>query len=216
MGRKIKLAVIDTAGLMREALCRLLNETQELEVIAAIDTTAEEITRAQADPPDVVVMDFCMTTPEGLEAVAAVKRRWLRTHLLMLTSRNESRVVHAALHAGIEGYVLKTDSSAELVSAILTVAAGNRYLAGSVCSTVNGALENSQTSGGPAVLSDREREVMRLIAGGYRTREMALQLSLSHKTIEKHRSNLMKKLGLRSATAVAAYAVKHGYETAAT
>jgi DNA-binding NarL/FixJ family response regulator len=216
MGRKIQVAVIDNPGLMREALCRLLNETQELEVIAAIDSTAEEIIRAQADPPDVAVVDFCVMSPEGLEAIAALKRRWLRTHLLMLTSRKEHQLVHAALHAGIEGYVLKTDSSAELVSGILAVAAGRRYMAASVCGNVNGVLESSQANGGPAVLSDREREVMRLIAGGYRTREMALQLSLSHKTIEKHRSNLMKKLGLRSATAVAAYAVKHGYEATAT
>jgi two-component system response regulator NreC len=219
MGRNIQVAVIDTAGLMRDGVCALLRGTQELEVVGAIDSDPVQIGAATIPAPDVAVMDFPMASRMGMEAVAAVRKRWPGVHILMLTLRNENRLVDAALHAGIEGYVLKSDTHAELVSAIRSVSAGNRYLAPSVCGRVGvEATEDSAEvirPNGPT-LSEREREVMRLIAEGYRTREMAQQLSLSHKTIEKHRSNLMRKLGLRSATAVAAYAITHGYVVLAT
>jgi DNA-binding NarL/FixJ family response regulator len=133
-------------------------------------------------------------------------------HILMLTSAREAPPGDTVLQAGISGYVCKTSSQGELLSAIRSVSVGRRYLGPS---TLDGQkLPPARRS--PNSLSDREREVMRLIAEGYRTREMAKQLSLSHKTIEKHRSNLMRKLGLRSATAVAAYAITHGYVVLAT
>lgn len=219
MEHNIQIAVIDEAGLMRDGLCALLSEAEELEVIGAIDSTVEDIGRAALPAPQVAVMDCCLAAPAGLEAVAAVKKRWPETHLVMLTLRKENHLVDAALQAGIEGYVLKTDSRAELMHAILSVSAGTRYLAPSVCARADTPLASplaTPAAGGAALLSDREREVMRLIAEGYRTREMAQQLSLSHKTIEKHRSNLMRKLGLRSAPAVAAYAIMHGYVVLAT
>lgn len=209
MGQNIQVAVIEDAGLMRDGLCALLKAAGELQVVGAIDSNAQEIRSARIDTPDVAVIESCVSSVKGAEVVSAVKERWPGVRILLLTLRSENPLLHPALHEGIEGYVLMTESGADLVAAIRAVSAGQRYAAPHASGEGNGA--GSPAARGPTLLSDREREVMRLIAEGYRTREMAQQLSLSHKTIEKHRSNLMRKLGLRSATAVAAYAITRGY-----
>jgi two-component system, NarL family, response regulator NreC len=208
MGRNIQVAVVDTAGFMRDGLCALLRGREELEVVGAIDSDPKEISTAAIAAPDVALMPSLA----GLPAIAALKKRWPGVHILMLTSAREVPPGDSVLQAGISGYVCKSSSQGELLSAIHSVSVGRRYLGPS---TLDGQTLPAARRSANA-LSDREREVMCLIAEGYRTREMAKQLSLSHKTIEKHRSNLMRKLGLRSATAVAAYAITHGYVVLAT
>lgn len=221
MGRNIQVAVIDVAGFMRDGLCALLSEQDELEVLGAIDNDPQAIASAALTTPDVALMALSTTGQTGL-ALGALRKRWPGAHVLVLTSEGENPLVDAVMHAGIAGYVFKSSSRAELVSAIRSVSGGHRYLgrpgydAPPSGHLLREALPTLPRNRGPGTLSEREREVMRLIAEGYRTREMAQQLSLSHKTIEKHRSNLMRKLGLRSATAVAAYAISHGYVVLAT
>lgn len=204
MGRHIQVAVVDSAGFMRDGLCALLSGSGELEVAGAIDSDPQEISTAMIAAPDVALMP----SQAGLPAVTALKKRWPEVRILMLTSERESLPANGLLQSGISGYLCKNSSQGELLSAIRSVSVGGNYEAAP-------CLEEPQKPPpvrfGPGALSEREMEVMRLIAAGYRTREMAKQLSLSHKTIEKHRSNLMRKLGLRSATAVAAYAITHGY-----
>ena len=139
----------------------------------------------------------------------------------MLTFHTDDQHVHAALSAGAEGYLLKDDSRLEMLTGVRAVLNGKSFLSPAICErVVNGYLGGSsgsmrptgtQSSIGAEVLSPREREVIKLIAEGYRTREIATFLSLSHKTIEKHRSNLMRKLSLRSAAAVTAYAIANGF-----
>jgi len=215
MAHTIRILVIDDAGLMREGLCALLRTEEGLEVVGAVATSTEAVRAAAARAPEIVIMDFAAATRSGLEAIATIRRQWPEAHIIVLTNRPDDRLMDAALHAGVEGYVLKNDSRTELMSAIRHASEGRRYITPSVAGRVVSGYIRSQAAvtrhNGPESLSDREREVMKLIAAGYRTREIAEQLSLSHKTIEKHRSNLMRKLGLRSATAVAAYAIANGY-----
>jgi two-component system, NarL family, response regulator NreC len=208
MVRNIQIAVVDTAGFMRDGLCALLKGSEELEVVGAIDSDPKEISTAAIAAPDVALMP----SPAGLPAVAALKKRWPGVHILMLTSARETPPGDPVLQAGVTGYVCKSSSQGELLSAIQSVSVGRRY----VGSAALAGQPQPPARRSASSLSDREREVMCLIAEGFRTREMAKQLSLSHKTIEKHRSNLMRKLGLRSATAVAAYAITHGYVVLAT
>lgn len=221
MGRNIQVAVIDAAGLMRDGLCALLSGREEIEVAGAIDSDPKEITAAAISAPDVALVP----SPAGLPAISALKRRWPEVRVLVLTgSERESLPADSALQVGISGYLCKSCSQGELLRAIRNVWADRRPLGAPSLSGLPGSPGSPGSNGqksppmrhGPGVLSEREREVMRLIAEGYRTREMAKQLSLSHKTIEKHRSNVMRKLGLRSATAVTAYAITHGYVVLAT
>ncbi|HKU14395.1 MAG TPA: response regulator transcription factor [Steroidobacteraceae bacterium] len=127
----------------------------------------------------------------------------------------EDHLIEAAVRAGAEGYVLKTDSRDDLFDAVRSVAAGKRFTSPSVRGyLIRGSVLERDAPRAPAPraieLTQREREVISLIAAGRRTREIAQALSLSHKTIEKHRATLMRKLGLRNASAVAAYAIAHG------
>ncbi|TLY88803.1 MAG: response regulator transcription factor, partial [Gammaproteobacteria bacterium] len=145
-----------------------------------------------------------------------LKHRWPEVRVLVLTVRRDEMFIETALRAGADGYVLKSDSRAELFNAVHRVASGKGYISPSALDRMVTAYAKTsdRLPGRPrpaGALTSREQEVITLIAKGYRTREMAQLMSLSHKTVEKHRTNLMRKLGLRSAAAVAAYAITHGF-----
>jgi two-component system response regulator NreC len=214
MRRKTRILLIDEDSLLRDGLAALLGLEEEVEFLGARGSGTESVNNAPEPAPQVVILDFSTRDQSGPETVAAVKGRWPDARVLVLTFRREDRIIEAALRAGVAGYLLKTDTRAELLTAIRAVAEGKRYISPSIFDRVVSGFVRMHAplrQVSPDGLSDREREVMKRIALGYRTREIALQLSLSHKTIEKHRSNLMRKLGLRSATAVATYATANGY-----
>lgn len=213
MGAKIQTLVIDTESLLRDGLCALLNQEEDLQVIGA--TQGPTIARISLPlAPDLVIIETAIVEPNGVDAISAIHTRWPRARVLVLTFQKDDRALESALRAGIDGYLLKSDTRVELENALRSIRDSQRYVSPTIFDRVvhgyvrKHTLEKKHESDG---LSDREREVMRRIAKGYRTREIAQDLSLSHKTIEKYRSNLMRKLGLRTATAVAAYAIAHGY-----
>jgi DNA-binding NarL/FixJ family response regulator len=203
MARDIRILVIGNANLVRDGLWALLRAQEGMEVLTAIESGVEAINSAVVNLiPDVAVMHFPIVTPGALDAVAAVRRRWPTGRVIALTPRLDHRVVSTVKEAGIDGCIAESNTRMELLSAIRTVANGERYLTPSI---------PRQEISGPDTLTEREKEVTRLIGAGHRTREIARRLSLSDKTIEKHRASIMRKLGLRSAAAVAAYAITHGY-----
>jgi DNA-binding NarL/FixJ family response regulator len=213
MGTKIQTLVIDTESLLRDGLCALLNQEEDLQVIGATHgPTIARISLPMA--PDLVIIETGIAEPNGVEAIEAIHTRWPRARVLVLTFQKDDRALESALRAGIDGYLLKSDTRVELENALRSIRDSQRYVSPTIFDRVvhgyvrKHTLEQKHESDG---LSDREREVMRRIAKGHRTREIAQDLSLSHKTIEKYRSNLMRKLGLKTATAVAAYAIAHGY-----
>ena len=218
---KKTIVVADDHGIMRDGLCALINGEPDLKVIGTATNGREAIRAAEALKPDLVMMDMSMPLTNGPEAIAHIKRRNPEQRILVLTFHTDDQHVHAALSAGAEGYLLKDDSRLEMLTGVRAVLNGKSFLSPAICErVVNGYLGGSsgsmrptgtQSSIGAEVLSPREREVIKLIAEGYRTREIATFLSLSHKTIEKHRSNLMRKLSLRSAAAVTAYAIANGF-----
>ena len=214
MRRKTRILIVDQESLLRDGLRLLLELEDDLEMMGAIGSGGETIDSAAKTSPHVVLLDFAMPNQDGWDTLAVVKSRWPEARVLVLTFRREDEFFEAALRAGADGYLLKTDSRTELLAAIHAVADKKRYISPSLFDrAVSGYLGKPPGSGRGSEdgLSARERQVMRKIALGLRTREIALQLSLSHKTIEKHRSSLMRKLGLRSAAAVAAYATANGY-----
>jgi DNA-binding NarL/FixJ family response regulator len=213
MRRKTRVLIIDEPSLVRDGVQAILDLEEELEVLGA-GVGGIKVAEFAAKSPHVVILEFAMRGYNGSEILADLKLRWADARVLILTCRHEDEFFEAALRAGADGYLLKSDSRAELMSAIRAVADKKRHISPSLFDrAVKGYLgtQPSRQHRAPDGLSARERQVMKKIALGLRTREIALQLSLSHKTIEKHRSSLMRKLGLRSATAVAAYATAHGY-----
>ena len=215
--RKIRVLVIDEAGIMRDGLCALLDSDDRLEVVGAAAGRSKELPGAQGETPPqphVIIIDFSNELQSGAETIAHLKSSWPRVRVLILTLRRDDHYIEAALRAGADGYVLKSDSRAELFHAVHRIASGNTYISTSALDRLVSAYAGSDRRRGrgqrSGTLTSREQEVITLIARGFRTREMAELMSLSHKTVEKHRTNLMRKLGLRSAAAVAAYAITNG------
>lgn len=210
----IGVLLIDAKGIMRDGLCTLVAGVREFEIMAVASSPEEALSSPLPQSPEVIVGDFPAFKGSGLESVHGMKARWPRARVLVLTFHSDTTTVHSAFRAGANGYLLKTDTCNELFTALRSIAAGRDFISPSV----HGQVVSGYTDREPAAadgppnpgLTERERQVMRLIAAGHRTREIAEMLSLSHKTIEKHRGSVMRKLGLRNASAVAAYAIAHG------
>jgi two-component system response regulator NreC len=214
MINKVQILVIDADSLLRDGVCALLNSEEELQVIGALGTTAEIVRASFPTAPDIAIIDIAVPDATGIEAITAVRVRWPRIRVLVLTFDSDGRLLEEALQAGADGYLLKSDTRQALDAALRSIKEGERYVSPSVFDdVVHGYIRKHTFTRQHEIdgLSDRERDVMRRIARGQRTREIAHELSLSHKTVEKYRSNLMRKLGLKNATAVAAYAISHGY-----
>lgn len=202
---------------MRDGLCALLRGHDEFEVAGVGSTSEEALQSARAGEPHIMVIGLSHTRQNGPDLISSVKARVANIGVLVLTGRQENLLADAALHARVDGWLLKNDGCDVLFSALRQIAAGKRFFNPSIPDhTTGGEVRTHAPERGrrrrytPDELTDRERQVIRLIAGGKRTREIAELLSLSHKTIEKHRTTLMRKLGLRNASAVAAYATATG------
>lgn len=212
--RTTTILLIDEPGIPRDGLCALLESESTLEVIAVAAGRRDALQALRVAQPHVVVMNLSVNPLASRETIAHIKRRYPRLGILVLIQPGHKHI-EAALRAGADGYVLLDEDCDQLFNAVRRVGSGKDYISPAalnrmVTSYTKTADPATLRSPPPEVLTNREREVIALIAKGYRTREMAQLLSLSHKTVEKHRANLMRKLALRSAAAAAAYAITHG------
>lgn len=214
MRRKTHILIIDAEGIAREGLCALLQRDEALQVDGTFASAREALRAARDLQPHIVIMDFGLALKAGPQTVAHVKRRWPQAAVLVLSPAADGQAIEAARRAGADGYVLRNDQRAELFNAIDALAERRHYISKSVLevpaksATAPPRARRTETAG---LLTAREQEVVTLVAEGYRTREMAQLLSVSHKTVERHRTNLMRKLGVRSAAGVVAFAITHGY-----
>jgi len=217
MGEKKRIVIAEDHTILREGLRALLSSDPDFEVVGEAEDGREAIRCAGEFQPDVLLLDLSMPRMNGLEAIAEIKRRSPETKILALTVHNDEEYVLAALRAGADGYVLKDARHAELVMAIRSVLSGKRYLSPGVSEKViEGYLEGKKTiktTSSWGSLTQREREVLKLIGEGYKNKEIAQFLHLSVKTVEKHRSNIMEKLDLHNVSALTAYAMEKGLVT---
>jgi DNA-binding NarL/FixJ family response regulator len=210
----IRAILVDENNLFRLGLCALISSHDEFSVIAHMSSGREVLQAVLAMEPDVVVMDIALTGLNGLETVSQIKRRQPQAKVVVLTCLRTEDYVREALRAGADGYVLKDASVDELLMAIRAVAQGKHYLSPDVSRHVvqrflhpqDGANKPSQLE----MLTRRERSILQLIAEGRTNRTAAEFLSLSPKTVEKHRATLMHKLGLRNAAELTLMAVELG------
>lgn len=209
-----RILIVEDHAIVREGVRSLLALEPDLEVVGEADNGQGALEGVRAVKPDLILMDLAMPGTHGTEAIINIKWRYPETKIVVLTVHKADEYVHAALKAGAEGYVLKDDCPTQLLTAIRCALNGKSYLSPSICGqVVTGYLsEQSVSNGGPAWqdLTHREREVLKLVAEGYKNKEMARYLSISPKTVEKHRANLMKKLGLSCTAEVTAYAIRNG------
>src|SRR6267378_1562787 len=214
-GMKYRVLIADDHAIMREGVRALLVSDGSIEVVAAVDNGRDAVRLAVALKPDLAVMELTMPQMDGLSAIRELVQRAVPTRILVLTTHKTEEHVRASLKAGAWGYVVKDASAAELMLAIHSVAQGKKFVSPAVAErVVTGYLSADSPQAGVAspaeLLTPREKQVLKLIAAGRRNREIAGCLSLSVKTVEKHRANVMKKLGLHSTAALTAFAIRDG------
>jgi len=211
---KLRIMLAEDHETVREGLKMIVNAQDDMEVAGVVGDGAEAVAQAQRLLPDVLVMDISMPNLNGLKATQKLKEVCPQVKVLTLSRHADDGYVRALLGAGARGYVLKQSASSELIHAIRAVAAGDNYIDPKLAGRVMDSYSNSKaTPRGETAgkLSDREAEVLRLIALGYSNKEIAGQLSLSVKTIEVHKANGMRKLNLTSRIDLVRYAVFRGW-----
>ena len=199
---------------LREGLKSLINAQPDLEVIGEAGNGQEALQKVQELHPDVVVMDLSMPEMNGLQATERLRQVCPQVKVLALTALEDQDYFRQLLKIGASGYLLKYAAAEELIQAIRRVAAGGIYLDPTLAGVVvdNYIREpSSGAAGRESELSDRETEVLRLIAWGYTNKEIAAQLHLSTKTVETHKANLMAKLNLSSRADIVRYASRRGW-----
>jgi DNA-binding NarL/FixJ family response regulator len=212
---KMRILIVDDQTILREGLRALLDGHERLEVVGAVDDGADALRLIGALHAHLVLIDISMRNTDGLGTIRELKRRSSETKALVLTGHSSEEYIRAALQAGADGYLLKDSSRAELLMAIESVLQGNRFISPSVSAHIVARyLERGRPqSGAPTVfdsLTQREKQVLKLIAEGRRNREIARYLFISVKTVEKHRSNLMHKTNLHNTAALTSLAMEKG------
>lgn len=208
----IRIVLADDHGIVRAGLRNLLNAEPDFEVVGEAADGLQTLQLAAQLHPDVVLLDVNMPGPGGIETLQRLKERWPALHVLMLTVHEEESILRRALRAGASGYLIKRAAESELIHAIRTVWRGDLYIHPAVTRALVRDLVPSRpvkNSDGDS-LTPREVEVLRLIARGYTSNQIAAQLNISPRTVEGHRANVMDKLDLHSRVELMEYAEQHG------
>jgi two-component system, NarL family, response regulator NreC len=204
----VRVVIADDHEMFREGLKALL-EDEGFAFVGEASDGLEAVQLCKAQHPEVAILDLSMPLLNGIFAAQEIKKSSPRTKVVLLTQHTEDYMVLSALRAGVRGYVLKTKASAELVQALRSVCKGEMYLTQSVSNTVVQAyLTNSEIP--ERTLSDRERQVLQLVAEGKTTKEIATLLGISVNTAESHRANLMDKLDIHDTAGLVRYAIHNG------
>ncbi len=210
---KLRVFLADDHMVVREGLKSLVNAQPDMHVVGEADNGRAAWQRAAELKPDVVVMDVSMPEMNGAEATERLRRECPQVKVLALTFYEDKSYLRQMMEAGATGYVLKRAVMEELVHAVRTVAAGGSYLDQTLTSKVVSSYFNQDSSGGKAGggdLSERESQVLRLIAWGYSNKEIGWKLNISVKTVDTYKLRLMEKLDLRSRTDIVRYALRQG------
>ena len=212
MTSRIKVLLVDDHAMFREGIRALLQGYDDIEIVGEATDGAEAIEKVRQLAPDVVLMDIAMPVMGGLEATRRIKKENPDTQVLVLTQYEDSEYVLSMLRSGARGYISKTATASELVSAIRTVHKGESFLHPSAATTL---IEEYLThvrdeKSDYERLTDREREILQLVAEGRSNHEIAEKLFISVKTVLRHRTSIMEKLGFHNRTELIKYAISKG------
>lgn len=206
------ILVADDHGIVREGLRRVLNAEGDFNVCSEALDGREVLEQVDRYKPDVLVLDITMPRLGGLETLERLRAKHHKVKVILLSVHGDPPFIQSAVALGADGYVLKNGKAEEVVSAIRAVMRGGSYFSPAVAREIVDQLRQPKTAmDGPfTLLSGREREVLHLIAEGLSAKEIATDLDISTKTVEAHRTSLMRKLGVRKATELVRYALRHG------
>ena len=204
--------IADDHGIVREGLRRLLDAEEDLSVCGEASDGREVLEMVQRLKPDCVVLDITMPRLGGLETLERIRRKHAHTRVVLLSVHGDPPFIQSAVSLGADGYVLKHGRASEVLTAVRAVLSGGNYFSPPVAKEIVEQLRdpNKDATEPFSLLSSREREVLHHIAEGLSAKEVASELGISTKTVEAHRTSLMRKIGVRKATELVRYALKHG------
>ncbi len=208
----MKIMIADDHQIVREGLKQLLNDQEDMEVVGEAQDGRETLLKAKSLRPDVLLLDVTMPKLNGLEAIGLIKEAVPDVRIVVFSMHKKEAYARQALAAGALGYVLKASPSSEILAAVRAVFSREYFLSHEInAEIIDAYLANRKTSS-PVhrydLLSEREQQVFRLMVEGNSTKEIADILCVSPKTVEKHRSNFMKKLGVKDLVGMVKYAIK--------
>lgn len=214
MGRTLRLVLVDDHTLFREGLRTILGTEDDLEVVADAESAEDVVELVWQTRPDLVLLDIRMPQGNGLDAVPAILRINPGTRVLVLTACDEKEEHLRAFRLGASGVILKDSARHTLVQAIRSVCAGERWVDPRMATMLSGDLGAVQTGEGPPRqdngLTDRELEIVRLVASGYKNKEVGETLRISERTVKTHLTNIFQKLGVRDRVGLVMFALRNG------
>jgi DNA-binding NarL/FixJ family response regulator len=217
MKHKKKILIAEDQTLVRKGLRSLLTPSDEWEIVGEAEDGLEAIRGVQQYEPDLIMLDLSMPKMNGIAAIKEIKAQYPETKVLALTVHKSEEHILAAFDAGADGYCLKDAPVDELLTSVTNVLSGKPHLSSEVSEKVlEGYLEGRKKLKSRSswdTLTQREREILKMVGEGYQSKEIADLLCISWKTVEKHRANIMDKLNLHSASALTAYAIEKGLVT---
>ncbi len=215
--RKINVLIVDDHAIVRDGICSLLALAGDMEVVGEASNGREGLEKARQLLPDVILMDMAMPIMGGLEAIRRIRKEFSEIKILMLTQHDDKDHVFPVIQAGSNGFVSKTAASSELISGIRAIFAGESYLSPSIAKLF---VEDYQRvalkediKDHYEQLTDREREILKLVVEGYKTQQIAEMLTITPKTVEGHKTSLMNKLGIHNTIELVKYALRRGIIT---
>ncbi|MBB4853906.1 two-component system nitrate/nitrite response regulator NarL [Mycobacteroides chelonae] len=208
-GELVRVVVGDDHPLFREGVVRALTASGQIAVVAEAENGADALASIREHAPDVALVDYRMPELDGTQVAAAVRRDELTTRVLLLSANDDAAIVYHALAEGAAGFLSKESTRAELVSAVLDCARGRDVVTASLTAGLAGEIRKRAQPAGPA-LSTREREVLRMIAGGQTVPAIAKELFLAPSTVKTHVQRLYEKLGVGDRAAAVAEAMRRG------
>lgn len=213
MESKLRILLAEDHKTVREGVKLLVNAQPDMEVVGEADDGELALAQAEKLRPDIIIMDISMPRMNGLKATKKLRSKYPDIKLLTLSRHTDDGYLQQLVAAGANGYVLKQSAPNHLINAIREVAEGNAYLDPSLTKKVMGSYANRPSLRGEnqKELSDRETEVLRLISLGYSNKEIAASLDLSVKTVEVHKANAMRKLGISGRIEIVKYAILQGW-----
>jgi len=207
---KIKLLLVDDHKIVRDGMRSLLSEGREISVIGEAENGRQAVALAKELKPDVILMDIAMPDMNGIEAASQIIRENERIKVLILSMHSEKMFVSKAFAAGVSGYLLKDCDIEEILSAIRAVQANQKYISPLIAGTIIEDYRDGLKEQKVSILTEREREVLQLIAEGKTSKKIANLLGISTKTIDAHRQQIMDKLNIHTIAGLTRYAIKEG------
>lgn len=205
----IRVLIVDDHTILRRGLSQIIAETDDMEVGGEADSGAQAIKLARAEPFDVVLLDISMPDRSGMDTLKQLKKEKPRLAVLMLSMHPEEHYAMRALKAGASGYLTKQSAPALLVTAIRQVASGRKYVSADLAEELARTVSDGNDRQRHETLSDREYETLRLMASGKTLTEIAVEMSLSVKTVSVYRARLLEKMQLKNNAELTYYALKH-------